>query len=595
MGSTRCFREGGGEPKGVVPPGRQMGGNMIIRDLELTHFGKFRSRKISLKPGINIIYGRNEAGKSTVHAFIRGMLFGIERQRGKASHGDRYSRYEPWEGDGVYEGKMRLETGGHTYRLERSFLKTNKYFRLIDETEGKELTPPQECLSRLLGGLTEANFINTISVEQLKSATDAALMNELQRFVTNMGSTKSAEIDLARAKSRLLEQKKAMEKKIAASAKEEYGRLAGRLVELDRQLDQLRREEKAKKEICIGLEENLKKAREEAVTAPGASDQALGILRQKAADAGRAVREGEERQKALSVKKRGGPLLLFLCLLCALGGAAAVLEQPEPKAPLFYGGILCALLFFVLLAAGIVRTAAEGKRKKKWLECMGQQEAKKKEAEQAEGQYQSMRRELEERKRREGQMDRSHEQLLQEQKDLARSQVLIEQKEEARQEVLYQGEFLKKTLKENQAIQEEIRAVQLALDTMDDVAEALHDSFGGQLNEAASRYLKRITEGRYDKLVVREDMQIFVNTPAKLIPLSSLSRGTIEQIYLCVRLAAADLLWEQEKMPLIFDDMFAFYDDERLRQTIGLLESLDRQVIIFTCHTRENRFVASHI
>ena len=178
---------------------------------------------------------------------------------------------------------------------------------------------------------------------------------------------------------------------------------------------------------------------------------------------------------------------------------------------------------------------------------------------------------------------------------MARSQVLIEQKEEARQEVLCQGEFLKKTLKENQAIQEEIRAVQLALDTMDDVAEALHDSFGGQLNEAASRYLKRITEGRYDKLVVREDMQIFVNTPAKLIPLSNLSRGTIEQIYLCVRLAAADLLWDQEKMPLIFDDMFAFYDDERLRQTIGLLESLDRQVIIFTCHTRENRFVASHI
>ena len=89
-------------------------------------------------------------------------------------------------------------------------------------------------------------------------------------------------------------------------------------------------------------------------------------------------------------------------------------------------------------------------------------------------------------------------------------------------------------------------------------------------------------------------MQIFVNTPKRLIPLASLSRGTIEQIYLCIRLAAARLLWRNEKMPLIFDDIFAFYDDERLRKTIALLESLDQQVIIFSCHTRENRFITSH-
>ena len=45
--------------------------------------------------GINIIYGKNEAGKSTLHTFIRGMLFGIERGRGRAAKNDLYTKYEP--------------------------------------------------------------------------------------------------------------------------------------------------------------------------------------------------------------------------------------------------------------------------------------------------------------------------------------------------------------------------------------------------------------------------------------------------------------------------------------------------------------------
>ena len=58
---------------------------MIIKDLQLTNFGKFNHKSMSLEPGLNIIYGENEAGKTTFHTFIRGMLFGIEKQRGKAT------------------------------------------------------------------------------------------------------------------------------------------------------------------------------------------------------------------------------------------------------------------------------------------------------------------------------------------------------------------------------------------------------------------------------------------------------------------------------------------------------------------------------
>ena len=58
---------------------------MIIKQLNLDHFGKFHDREIHLEKGINIVYGANESGKSTVHSFIQCMLFGTERLRGRGA------------------------------------------------------------------------------------------------------------------------------------------------------------------------------------------------------------------------------------------------------------------------------------------------------------------------------------------------------------------------------------------------------------------------------------------------------------------------------------------------------------------------------
>ena len=56
---------------------------MKIQKLRLKHFGKFTDKDIQLREGINILYGENESGKSTLHSFIKGMLFGMERGRGE--------------------------------------------------------------------------------------------------------------------------------------------------------------------------------------------------------------------------------------------------------------------------------------------------------------------------------------------------------------------------------------------------------------------------------------------------------------------------------------------------------------------------------
>jgi uncharacterized protein YhaN len=76
-------------------------------------------------------------------------------------------------------------------------------------------------------------------------------------------------------------------------------------------------------------------------------------------------------------------------------------------------------------------------------------------------------------------------------------------------------------------------------------------------------------------------------TEGRKISIEQVSRGTIEQIYFALRMAASEILYEEE-YPIILDDTFVFYDDLRLENTLRWLAKSQKQVIIFTCQKREN-------
>lgn len=134
------------------------------------------------------------------------MLFGIEKQRGKASGRDVYSKYEPWENPSNYQGIMRIENDGTNYRIERNFNREHRLFRVINEDEGIELT--EEQIEELFAGLDESCYYNTISISQLGSVTDKELEVILKNYAANLGATKSMEIDIKEAFSDLDIQKK---------------------------------------------------------------------------------------------------------------------------------------------------------------------------------------------------------------------------------------------------------------------------------------------------------------------------------------------------------------------------------------------------
>ena len=111
---------------------------MRIREIWMKNFGRFADRRITVNDGIQLFYGENEAGKSTIHTFLKGMLFGMERKRGRASATDESHLYEPWENPNYYAGVLKREARHSAYRdhLKKqgerqncSVRKTEKNFR----------------------------------------------------------------------------------------------------------------------------------------------------------------------------------------------------------------------------------------------------------------------------------------------------------------------------------------------------------------------------------------------------------------------------------------------------------------------------------
>lgn len=152
---------------------------------------------------------------------------------------------------------------------------------------------------------------------------------------------------------------------------------------------------------------------------------------------------------------------------------------------------------------------------------------------------------------------------------------------------------LKRVLAENDRVREEILAIEMAQETMTELSSSIRDSFGLYLNKEASRLVSGITGGIYDSMSIDENLNVFLNTKSRLVPLESISSGAMDQVYLALRLAAARLLQgDGEPFPLIFDDSFTLYDDDRLRTALKWLSAAyDGQMIIFTCHRRETQML----
>ena len=91
-----------------------------------------------------------------------------------------------------------------------------------------------------------------------------------------------------------------------------------------------------------------------------------------------------------------------------------------------------------------------------------------------------------------------------------------------------------------------------------------------------------MTREKYKKVSIDEELKIDLFTEDRHVPLFMASQGTIEQVYLALRIAVGDIFCCEESMPLLLDEVFAMYDEERMAETLGWLYKEKEQIIIFT-------------
>lgn len=95
---------------------------MHIKKIQVNNFGRLKNKDIELKPGINVIYGENESGKSTLLDFITSMFYGIDKNK-SGKEISNYDKYLPWDG-GDFSGKITYELdNGEKFEVFRNFTK----------------------------------------------------------------------------------------------------------------------------------------------------------------------------------------------------------------------------------------------------------------------------------------------------------------------------------------------------------------------------------------------------------------------------------------------------------------------------------------
>ena len=595
---------------------------MRLLELHIDGFGKFHDRTISFNDGINIIYGKNEAGKSTLHTFIRGMLFGIERGRGRAAKNDLYTKYEPWENSGTYEGWLRLEKDGTIYRIERRFRKENKSLKIINETKGLEEEATPAFVSSLLDGLTETMYNNTISIGQLKSATEDGMVTELKNYIANMNTTGNISLNITKATAFLRNQKRALEAGLIPEASREFTALLAEIRNVEAEIagpeyeNQLAAYQNMRTQVK-GLIDNTQTQKKDldkklangkkVLSDNGFTDRAS--VDAMSSDAERLYSEYNTLNGECNKKSRKVLSGLTAVLGIAGLGAAAALGYFNLTAylPVCGAAAAAAVIFFIislfirqkdkeyqrlfdntsselgaLLARHLGDSAVSEDAMNAFRARMGEFSKLCDMVAQSEAEIRKFLEDLSNLQTKQAGCS----EMIEKQQ---RTQWELEKKLEHLSNCKNKAKALKRTLAENDRIHDEIVAIDLAHETMADLSSSIRDSFGLFLNKEASQYITGITGGIYDSMSIDENLNVFLNTKAKLVPLENVSSGTMDQVYLALRLAAAKLLQGSGSgFPLIFDDSFTQYDDERLKTALEWLASAyGGQIIIFTCHRRE--------
>ena len=601
---------------------------MKIDNFKINNYGKIENREVILKNGINIIKGYNEAGKSTILSFLNSMLYGIDKT--KKGNISEYDKFLPWLSTN-FSGSMEYALdNGKKYYVFRDFKK--KIPVVLDQNRNditlkfKQSKKGIDFLEEQIG-VDRRTFENTsISYQKLVVLDDknkAEMAGRLANLVSTGEEIFSYDEIIKKLNNRQLEEigSSRTKKRPLNNIEERILKLETEKLEVLNVKDKkekmnIEREEIQKQFANIGyikqmineIKENfLKKEAEKKIY----SEIYNRIERKK-----EEIEEKKKERIDVITKEKVFDKIKWIYLILT------ILTIP---AAYFY---IYSLIVYVI-ALIVVYIFAKNKRDKKMEELEERNRTVEKELNilrkdiiQDERVIQKEKKEFEERfenlknemyfkyknyvnrdyldrilnKDIEGvfkeasEIEKEYETTMYRLSQINAERNVVESTSGKLTEIVEELEELKQ---EREKLLNYNDTIEIAKEVLKESYDELKNNVGPEFDKKLSYIVEKITNNKYNDVYIDNEHNIKIKTEhGEYVNLERFSTGTIEQVNLALRLAYIDTI-SKERLPIILDEAFAFYDDERLANIMRFLseEYIDRQVIIFTCSNREKKII----
>ena len=610
---------------------------MKINKLKINSYGKLKEKEVEFKEHINIVYGKNESGKSTLINFIMNSFYGISKNK----NGKEYSnleKYTPWVGDD-FSGKLEYELDNkEKFEIFRDFKKKNpkiynskmedisKQFN-IDKSKGNEFFYEQTKIDEQL-------FLSTILVNQEEIKLGKQDQNILIQKIANLVGTGDDNISFKRTMDRIDRRKldeigtdRSREKPINIITREIY-ELENEKQEIEKDIDvkyeieenknklnaeieKLESENKFLKEIKL-INENEK-----------IENEKINLIKNSINEINSKNENIYEESKKINLEKNklNKKIIIIFLFFILINVLQFIFVKNKYFNYIFLLTVPMVLFFYFILKNKIKIKEKNTKNKLEKIESEvnnlnNEKNLIEKNNLELENEINKLKNnfnlkinlQIEKIKNKfsnQLELDKINYLINSENNNLEIQN--IENELNNKKIKLHTLELdyknIEPKLEKLSKIEEKLvndnekmttlrrleRSMNLAKETLNKVYEEMKNTVTPKFTQELSKTVSKITSEKYQNVKFSDDIGLIVEVEnGSYVPISRLSIGTIDQLYLSLRLAMVEELSE-ERMPIFLDEAFAYYDTERLKNILKYLdERLKKyQIIIFTCTKRE--------
>ena len=650
---------------------------MKINKLKINSYGKLKDKEIEFKDNINILYGKNEAGKSTLLKFIINSFYGISKNK-KGKEFSDFEKYIPWIGE-EFSGKLEYELDDkNKYEIFRDFRKKNpKIFNENMEDISKEFNIDKNKGNEFFYEQTKVDeelFVSTIVVNQQETKLEKQAQNFLIQKIANLVGTGDDNVSYKRAIDRInrrqldeIGTERSREKPINVISKkieylesekeklEKYEEIKYEIEEnknkLILEINNLENENNFLKEIKlinenekiekekIKIKEKIKNENNEKINS---IKNKINEIKNNNKNIFEKKSENSDKDKKIKNKnnkiknKLNKKLILIFILLIIINIFQFIFIKNDILKYIFLLTLPTFLIFWIFLI--------KNKNKKIKID----EENKKIEKEKINNEINNLNNQINNLNNEINLLEKNNNELKNEinnlknnfnlkinlEKEKIKNNYLnkleknkinnlinmeninfeienLQNKINNKKIELHTLDLDKKNIEpklENLSkLEEELvnnnenmltlkkieKSMNLAKNVLNEAYDKMKNSVTPKFTQNLSKNISEITNDKYNNVMFNDEIGLVVELKdGNYVPVSRLSVGTIEQLYLSLRLSMVEEL-SDEKMPIILDEVFAYYDEDRLRNVLKYISEKfnDRQIIIFTCTDREQKIL----